>query len=415
MIRGWSLLPWAFCAVMFGFFACVSANAEVRYGKMKLGENLVRNPSFEEDADGDGFPDGWNLPRELCHWDDVEKRNGKRSLRFTNTDPKVYRLITQVVPCRPKRTYYFAVWVKGRDIDGKDQWDQGAGICIEWHDAQGNWLGGKYPECPEGTFDWQKVEGIATIPENAAQVSIALYLRRTNTGTAWFEDVEVREILPAPLQVFLPTYRGLWRIGVPLSADVEVFQGDEGKGIAYRLLSQLEDAQGRTVWSGDFAFTPQVSAQRISLPATLLKKAATYRWCFSLLSPKGEEVDKVSYPLRLTEQMPKVHVDEKLRLIVDGKPFFPLGLYLGPTGDEHLARIAEAGFNTILSYGYGVGEDPEGYMNRAAKHGLRVIYSIKDFYEGTQYFPKHLGKSGLELAREYVVKLRNHPALLAWY
>ncbi len=63
MMRRCGLLLWAFCALMFGFFAHVNANAEVRYGKMKFGENLVRNPSFEEDANSDGFPDNWNLPR----------------------------------------------------------------------------------------------------------------------------------------------------------------------------------------------------------------------------------------------------------------------------------------------------------------------------------------------------------------
>jgi len=118
--------------------------------------------------------------------------------------------------------------------------------------------------------------------------------------------------------------------------------------------------------------------------------------------------------LRVVKRMPKVFIDERRRLIVDGKPFFPLGLYLGPTGDEHLRRIADAGFNTILCYGYGVGADPEGFLNRAQRYGLKVIYSIKDFYEGTRWFPK-LGKSGLELAREYVTKLRHHPALLGWY
>ncbi len=404
-----------FCALIFGLPFSAGAGTKECYGMMKFGENLVMNPSFEEDADGDGFPDGWNLPSELCAWDEVEKRSGKRSLRFTNTDPNVYRLITQVVPCKPKRRCYFAVWVKGKEVGGKDQWDQGAGICLEWHDAKGNWLGGSYPQCPEGTFDWQKVEGTALIPENASRVSVVLYLRRTNTGTAWFDDVEVREILPTPLQIFLPTYRGLWRVGVPIYADVEIAQMDEGKGLIFRVRSQLEDDRGKVVWSKDIVFPAQVLRQQIAPPMNLLIKPTVYRWRFTPISQKGEKIGEIVHIFRLAGRMPKVYVDEKLRLIVDGKPFFPLGLYLGPTEEEHLARIAEAGFNTILCYGYGVGKDPEGYMDRAAKYGLRVIYSVKDFYEGTQYFPKWLGKSGLELAKDYVLKLRNHPALLAWY
>ena len=32
------------------------------------GRNLVANPGFELDADGDGRPDGWNLPQGQCAW-----------------------------------------------------------------------------------------------------------------------------------------------------------------------------------------------------------------------------------------------------------------------------------------------------------------------------------------------------------
>ncbi len=33
--------------------------------------------------------------------------------------------------------------------------------------------------------------------------------------------------------------------------------------------------------------------------------------------------------------------------------FFPLGIYANVATDEHLARIAAAGFNTVLNYDYG--------------------------------------------------------------
>jgi len=120
----------------------------------------------------------------------------------------------------------------------------------------------------------------------------------------------------------------------------------------------------------------------------------------------------------LTSKRPlvrKVAIDERGRLVVEGEPFFPLGLYLGPTEDEHLARIAKAGFNTILCYGYGAGKAPRAYLDRAQRHGLKVIYSVKDFYNGTRWFPRGAGKSGIELTRHYVSTLRDHPALLAWY
>lgn len=115
----------------------------------------------------------------------------------------------------------------------------------------------------------------------------------------------------------------------------------------------------------------------------------------------------------------QVHLDDQHRLVVDGKVVFPLGLYLGPTEDEHLARIAEAGFNTILCYGFGRNMDTEqitAYMDRAHKHGLWVIYSLKDHYKHHRGFPADKYANGPQLAKEvHIPLLKDHPALLAWY
>ena len=119
-----------------------------------------------------------------------------------------------------------------------------------------------------------------------------------------------------------------------------------------------------------------------------------------------------------------VRIDEENRLIVNGVPFFPMGFF-GPGGDEGMARIAAAGYNTILCYGYGLHAGIEGardFLDRAQKHGLWVLYSLKDYYP--KYYEKKWpslnlaakGLSNAELARtRHVEPLKDHPALLAWY
>ncbi len=110
-----------------------------------------------------------------------------------------------------------------------------------------------------------------------------------------------------------------------------------------------------------------------------------------------------------------VRIDEQNRLIVNDEPFFPLGFFFGPVDDEHLARVAAAGYNTVLCYGYGKGKDSRAYLDRAQKHGLWVIYSLKDFWRDG-HFPEEKYATGADYAREaYVSKLKDHPALLAWY
>jgi hypothetical protein len=121
-------------------------------------------------------------------------------------------------------------------------------------------------------------------------------------------------------------------------------------------------------------------------------------------------------PAAATESVGSVvRIDEHKRLIVNGEPFFPLGFYGGATGEEDLARIASAGYNTVLSYQYGADKDPRGFLDRAQKHGVWVIYSLKDFWQDGR-FPEEEYATGADYAREaYVSKLKDHPALLAWY
>ncbi len=305
-----------------------------------------------------------------------------------------------------------------------DAQDQGAGLCIEWSDAKGQWLGGHYPGCKAGTFDWTRIESeTGAVPADAASGHVVLYLRQHTTGTAWFDDVEVTAIRGPALDfgIVSPHYRAT------------VQRPTEGKKLGLRLRLNLAEhdlplpnvvfeasiaaADGRVVVTR--RSPRQTGAEETAYWPLGLPELAVGRYTLSvgLLGADGRRVgEPTAAAFRVAEPIPrKVALDEAGRLLVEGKPFFPLGLYLGPTEDEHLARIATAGFNTILCYGYGAGKDPRDYLDRAAKHGLKVIYSIKDFYEGSTWHPKQGGTSDLDQMRKYITELRDHPALLAWY
>ena len=117
------------------------------------------------------------------------------------------------------------------------------------------------------------------------------------------------------------------------------------------------------------------------------------------------------------DQASKVRIDKSNRLVVGGRAMFPLGLYLGPSEAEHLARIAEAGFNTVLCYSFGrrTTEEAKAFLDRAHKQGLWVIYSLKDHYGRRKPIPKQFA-SGAEMAAATLVRpLKRHPALLCWY
>lgn len=380
------------------------------------GTNIVVNGGFEREEKG--IPTRWAIPQDIVSLDTNTVHSGRFSLKYARVDRGDYRLVSQKLPCVPGKFYKVTVWVKGVNVKG-DPADQGAGFCIEWADKGGKWLGGSYPSCLAGTFDWREISTFVRIPKEAGEVHITLYMRRGTTGVAWFDDVEVIRVAPPLLTIrpVSPHYRGIIQLptkGKKAAAKLEIAREDyDLRDVNLWVMSELRDGGGALVAGVEKELKSNEEESEIAFPLPELSPGS-YEWIFRLLKGK-EELARESIDLRAVKKVEeKVYIDEKGRLIVNGKPFFPLGLYLGPTEEEHLKRIGEAGFNTILCYGYGVEREPEAYMERAQKYGLKVIYSIKDFYEGTSYFPQ-MGKSGLELAKEYVEKFRDHPALLAWY
>ena len=110
---------------------------------------------------------------------------------------------------------------------------------------------------------------------------------------------------------------------------------------------------------------------------------------------------------------PSCQFDEHRRLIVDGKPFFPLGMYFGGISEPDLKTYSASKFNCLMPY-----EPPElDQMDLAAKYGLKVIYSLKDLYFGSAHCPPAIRSEADEepLVRTRVRQFRNHRALLAWY
>ena len=397
-------------------------------------EELVKNGGFEAGA---GMPDGWSVPAGYGIGDGDQKVSGARSLRLTNADAGLYRQVTQPIACSPGATYTYGAQVKGQKLAPAGPGNNGAGIYLEYSDDKGNWLGGTYPVCQTGDFGWTRLGGRITLPLGARRLTVGLYLRQGTTGTAWFDDVSVRCGAP-PLQSFLlsPNYRGVIARGYALSwaTDIVVGRGGSPPGSPLALRSEVVDSAGRVVAARTTPvparppggpLTAQVAVTQSPPPAVVGTAGARPRWRFTLLGPDHKPLGTLEDRFTVVSAMPTVFIAPSGVWVVRGAKFFPRALYLlgaSETTDDHLARIAGAGFNTILCYAFGPAGDhhaltatPKAFLDRAGAHGLKVIYSVKDFDEALYSFPKALGKSGARLRAETVTSLRGHPALLGWY
>lgn len=93
--------------------------------------------------------------------------------------------------------------------------------------------------------------------------------------------------------------------------------------------------------------------------------------------------------------------------LVDGKPFFAVGIY--SAGVDDFPLLAEAGFNLVHTYGWegrGAHEWGREWLDAAHEHGLKALVGL--------YRP-HVKQMQLDESVRRIEMYRDHPALLAWH
>lgn len=386
-------------------FLCLILAAVCFSGVSAEESNRVKNPSFEEVRDG--RPADWSMNTRSFSIVEESARTGAKCLKYVNTDPSHYDFTSQRLDFEPGDVFLFSCSIKTEKIEGPDH---GATLCIQWSDKDGKYIAGSFPNGITGTRgEWTRVEGrTAPMPENAANVSISLYVRREMTGTAWFDDVTVEKYHPPLLGVITTDrYRQITDGG---TVGVSV-------GINARKTLSAVAAPKLTVTGGGLAEPMTLAASEIRPDEALFSfdstplPAGQYTLDCSAVHPETGASESVRLTMTRVEKLPerKAYIDSHRRLILDGKPFFPLGLYFGAVPDNELEIYADSAFNCIMPYARIKRET----LDKIDARGVKVIYSVKDLYDGAS------GLQSVEAADEAVTKtveeLKDHPAIIAWY
>lgn len=426
LIVGWVLLGTSVSSL-------AAEATDDRLDERRLGRELVSNGDFQHGLRGWRIGDGVQGKVTL----DQDDRRGN-VLKLENNDPATYGLITRNVEAYAGQVLYFSAWIKSVDVEtvdstGEKRRPAHASLFIEASGRsnadQSGHLRGAYPRpSVEDAGDWRYVSGVFRVPEGTESIRLGVYLGgQRRVGTAWFDQVSAR-VLEAPLLdsvLRYPNYRGFTTLesGHPWSLDIQGRIYDEWQSAG--LQSTLRDSSGKELYSesydipsGEYAITLEVTPDGIGL--------GNYVWQVDVLSPEGTVEASQEQTIRVVEQMPKVYVDPDGFTVVEGERIFPLGIYTDNrlalyNGPEALRTMADAGLNTVLSYSYGARvtvEEAREYLDNAQEAGLRVIYSIKDMYDGLgggEYRYPRNGVTGLEDVARYVEGLQDHSALLSWY
>ena len=124
---------------------------------------------------------------------------------------------------------------------------------------------------------------------------------------------------------------------------------------------------------------------------------------------------RVDPPLPMPSRADASVVDGFNRLIVEDRPFLPLGFYTeawDPFTVSNLDLVASGPYNTLVPYSF----PDRRQMDLCAARGLKVLYNANVYY-GTRWAFGKVASEADEIAwtARTVAAFKDHPALLGWY
>ena len=367
-----------------------------------LAAELLTNGSFEDVKDGKTV--GWSVPEHYVFAEGVGM-NGTRALVFENKDDKdFYKYPSAQIAFEKGKRYEYSVWAKTEGLTGRAQ------LCMEWYDADGKWLSGSYQGGFGGTKDWTQLKGVTPpIPSEAAKVRVAFLVSKGGLGKVWFDDISVKPLeRPVFGGLYSSAYRNLSANGkVRFHAAVNL---KEHVGATAQF--QYKDAGGVLRRAKPTRFTE--NAVLFEIEAAHLAKG-THPVSCELIDRDGKRLGGGSLDFTRVNELPKRRTwfDAKRRTFVDGKPFFPLGIYLSTVNEKQFTEFMTGPFNCIMPYV----EPSVKQLDFCRANGIEVIYPVNSVWSWHKHRPK--GVNSDDEAQAYVERVVNerkdHPAILAWY
>ena len=125
--------------------------------------------------------------------------------------------------------------------------------------------------------------------------------------------------------------------------------------------------------------------------------------------------ERVDPPVPAPSRADASLVDECNHLIVDGRPFLPLGFYAeawDPFTVSNLDLVASGPYNTLVPYSF----PDRRQMDLCAARGLKVLYNANVYYGTRWAFGKVKSEAEEEAwTAKTIAAFKDHPALLGWY
>jgi len=242
-------------------------------------------------------------------------------------------------------------------------------------------------------------------PTETGAYRLSLRIEEAATGRAVYECARSFDVMPE-LQIEESLYE-LYQKKASAQITVNILPSElTSKVLKVRLLKESSESPvAEKTMRPPFANPVAVSFDLSAQPkATYLLQAD--------IAAGNEIVTSVQSRPMPYNPRPEIGFDKHGFLVVEGKPYFPVGIYtLQDRGSEHdkvLAEARSAGFNTTVFYAY-TPSTVKPLLDAAARQGIKAfVYPTIPFSVRTSTVTNE------DVVKDVLVR-RDHPALLGWY
>lgn len=420
--------------MLLGAFAAVSALAEEFDGWKRLEKgaaafNYVQDPDFDDATFlQNGLNKVWKLSDEAKVGADYGfNQRGVAIIRpesATNTYSVSFQMIKGL---KPRTRYVFGCKYRVTGSDGRTSMGVGIeGLTVPHYFAV------------SGNHEWTDYKAEFVTGEKTENVSIVLFVRKGRWCTAMYDNFYIREVGGEYLTGMLNTYNRVtdeepdMLFAVNTIGEVVYPGSEKAEKVAF---VTVKDAAGKAVLEKRVPFT----GSRFNVPAKDLAKGE-YAVTATIADAANRTI-LTSEDLRLEVGVPAgapkrgaVAFDKYGRMLVDGKPFMPLAVYVGGTAAYQNEWLRRSPFNTYLAYsGFWSRVNQSKYKGaKALRESLDLIdkAGLKILLSSMSFFPKNDNSVGPLMAdwgfkkgeTDYdtflahcTESIKDHPALLGYY
>ena len=372
-------------------------------------------------ADENLFPGGdceaateasWRKPvgKGVWSFEDGKGRGGSRALVLTVTKPEreTWRF-SEPFPVEPGTVYRLTGWVK--DLEG-DKFRVGVGVV--WLDANGKRIderGAKRLTDNDIKQDgWCRIEmETPPLPANAVSCEIYAGVGQRHLGTSYIDDLVLVQTASKPevTRLYTSAYRDMAAAGEVRLAATYFASPVKYPEAKLRGAFQIETPDGVRRFPAKLADGVATG----SFDAAELKEG-THPITFALGTHDGQVFGRKTLDFTKVRELPKrrVAIDDRMRTVVDGKPFFPLGMYWPKVTQERLDVYTNSPFNFIMPYN----DTRRESLDLCHKAGIMVACHLSGCACVARLSPEKREAAERHYTDE-MMSLKDHPAVLAWY